>query len=475
MGKKNIILDLIILVLLVVGYHIYRVGCDRWIIGVSLVICSCELVSVIVAIPKYKIRPVIVFLLSFWIVNCQFYLDLFVGLLSADFFVFRDQRLINQGVLLSALAFTSFAIGYKAVVNYEPQDNTRSSYNHTVNNFLVVFQVLSFIWWLSTLTVADFTGESYSGSGAFDKGNSITGYAEVFFVTSQILSLSYFVKKEGKAKSILYFLSDIPVLVILTSGLYIIIRLMSGDRGGAIYTTLLYFFVYMYKTRKKIKVLPFVVAVMLGAVVVTSIGMTRNDKLDLSFRKRLLYSINNRNVIDEKAMSLSPFTSELATSVHCTHVALEQTELNGRPYMHGLFHLCYVIKFIPVAGNYITYNVLGLPSFMQSSSEYVTVASSGRFYNSGLGTSTIADDYLEFGYIGVIIGLFIIGIFFKKIDTCLLFADISKTPISMIVLVLVLCYGALYIPRGIFFMFLRDWFYAMAVYLIVNTLLVKKQ
>lgn len=474
MGKKSIILDLILLVLSIVGYYIYRRGCDMTIVGGSLLICAWELLSVIISVPKYKIRPVTIFLLSFWIVNCQFYLDLLLGLLSPDYYVFEDSILINQGAFLSAIAFTSFAIGYKITQNYEPKKNNYPSYQKSVNSFLVAFQVLSFVWWLSTLTAADFSGASYASSGAYDKGNSITGYAEVFFVTSQILSLSYFMKKDGGDKSFVKFLSDISWLVLVTSGLYIIVRLMSGDRGGAIYTAILYFFVYLYKTKRRVKLIPFAAVVVVGAVVVSSIGLTRLDSTDLSLKERLTYSVTNQDAT-ASAQSISPFTSELATSVHCTHVALDQIELRGRPYMHGMFHACYLLKFIPVLGNYITYNVLGLPSFMQSSSEYVTVASSGAYYHAGLGTSTIADEYLEFGFVGVIVGLFIIGLFFKKVDTCMFFSDIKKTPLGMIALVLVLSYGALYIPRGIFFMFLRNWFYAMVVYMIIKNLIGEKR
>lgn len=473
MGKKRILLDLAILALLLILYSVFRSGCDRWLIGLCLTVCAWEMVTIVIGFPKFRVRPVLIFLISFWIVNCQVYLDLLLGIVNSDLYVFGNSKLVNQGTMLSAIAFTAFAIGYKGTIDYEPKvKKTPSGYSTTINSFLVAFQLICFIWWLSSLTAADFSGVSYRNSGAYDKGNTLSGYAEVFFLTSQILSLSYYLKKENISNKFWSFISSVSWCVLATSGLYIAIRLMSGDRGGAIYTVFLFFFAYVYKTRKIVKLIPVLLAASLGAVIVTSIGLTRIDKIDLTFTERISYAVNNRDVIDS---SLSPFTRELANSVHSTHVALVQTEKHRQPYMYGLFHLCYVLKFIPFLGNHIVYNVLGVPRIYQSSSEYLTVAYSGQHYKSGIGTTTIADDYLEFGVVGVIVGLLVIGFVFKKVDTCLLLADITRTPMSMIILTLVMCYGSLYIPRGIFFMFLRNWFYAIVVYGLVKSIIPKSR
>lgn len=473
MGRKRIWFDLALLALLVILYTVFRSGCEKWLIGLCLVVCAWELVTIVIGFPKYKVRPVLILLISFWIVNCQVYLDLLLGIVNSDLYLFIDSKLVNQGALLSAIAFTAFALGYKGSSNYENKvKKSPSRYNTMINSFLVGFQLICFIWWVSSLTAADFSGSNYAESGAYNKGNTLSGYAEVFFVTSQILSLTYFLKKDNKSDTFWSFISNVSWIVLVTSGSYIVIRLMSGDRGGAIYTALLFFFAYVYKTRKKVKLIPVLIAVVLGSVVVTSIGLTRVDNYDLSFTERMSYSVNNRDLIDP---SLSPFTRELANSVFCTHVALNQTENLGQPYMQGLFHLCYVLKFIPFLGNHVIYNNLRIPRIYQSSSEYVTVAYSGQYYNSGLGTTTIADNYLEFGVVGVIIGLLVIGFVFKKVDACLLLADIKKTPVWMITFTLVMCYGSLYIPRGIFFMFLRNWFYAIVVYGIVKALALKRR
>lgn len=466
MWKRTILIDALLLALLIILYSVFKNGFSRTLVLGCLFVCIWEFVTVVLSIPEFKVRPVLVFLFSFWVVNCQLYLDLLVGLIDPEMYVFGDSCLINQGAILSAIAFTSFSVGYKGASDYTPKARSNSSFNHTTNLFLSAFQVLCFIWWVTTLTAADFSGESYASSGAYDSTNSISGYAEIFFTISQVLSLSYLLKRSG-SRDIKAFLRSIPLFVLLTSGLYIIIRLFSGDRGGAIYTVVLYLFAYLFNSRKRISLLPFVLVVFIGAIIMTSIGLTRLDKRDLSITEQLTYAYTNRDAIE--APSISPFTRELANSVHCTHIALEQIELQHNPFTLGLFHACYLIKYIPFLGNMVVNSLFHVPRNLQSSSEYVTIAFNGPFYTWGLGTTTIADNYLEFGLIGVIIALILIGVCFKKIDTCILFADVANTPVGMIVFCLVLCYGSLYIPRSAFMMMLRNWFYAMVVYSFVKS------
>ena len=472
MGKKTILIDLSLLALLILMYFIFKRGCDGWIISACLAVCLWSFISVVISIPQYKVRPVLFFLLSFWIVNCQLYLDLLAGMIPADFYAFSNEALINQGALLTAIAFMSFSVGYKLTSYYSTDQKELIPYHPTANVFLIIFQIICFVWWLTSLTPEDFTGSNYSESGAFDKVNTIAGYAEIFFITAQILCLSYYMKKPDNCNSFITFITRISGLVLITSLSYVVIRLFSGDRGGAIYTVTLYLFAYLFKVRKQIRLLPFVGVLIIGAVVMTSIGLTRTRNYDLSLSEKLTYAVENQDMIE--APSISPYTQELANSAHCTHIALEQIELVGQPYTKGLFHLCYVLKFIPFVGNYVVNEILHVPRILQSSSEFVTITFNGPYYTWGLGTTTIADNYLEFGLIGVIIGLFIIGFCFKKVDTCLLFSTRERAPMGMIILVLVMCYGSFYIPRSVFFMMLRNWFYAIVVYLFVKLLTTRK-
>ena len=453
----------ILLALEIVLFYSIQGEYSRFWVSVSIIICLLESIFIISSIRGALIRPITILVLSYFIVNCQLFLDLVLGLTTVDAGVFVSSNIINKGAVLSSICITSLAIGYIGSKNLRPRKQ-QDTYSSTVATILGVFFVLAFVYWLLGLTAADFNGENYLTSGSYD--NSTKGYREVLLQTFQLLALAYYCKKGDDINSLRGFLKTIPKSVLIVSFLYIVIRLMSGDRGPAIYTALLYLFVYTFKVKKTMAVTLAIPVLIVASIVLTSISISRVYGSQLSFFEKITYVFNDSDSM-ESYSSLSPFTLELANSVGCTQVVLDEIENHGHRYHYGITHFCYLVKFIPFLGSKIV-NILGIPSTVQSSSEFVTVTQWGRFYHSGMGTSTIADEYLEFGVIGVVLGLLIIGLVFKKVDSCLLYLDSSQVSVYLLLFVFAMCFGCLYIPRGIFIMFVRQWFYGACVYFMIR-------
>ena len=84
--------------------------------------------------------------------------------------VFVNPNLINKGVILSAIAFTSFSVGYHSTNKFIPCKRRRP-YNKALQKVFTCMQLCSFFIWFITLTPDDFSGESYLTSGEAGQGS----------------------------------------------------------------------------------------------------------------------------------------------------------------------------------------------------------------------------------------------------------------------------------------------------------------
>ncbi len=470
MKQKTSLGDVISVLVLIGGIFLYRIigsTLNRPLVFVCLVVCFFQAIRIIKSIDRAWIRPVTLLVLSYLIVNCQVYIDLLLGIVSPTDIIFVNPNTINKGVLLSAISFTALSIGYTKTSYYKSHDKC---YSVSISFYRIIqlLCVFFFFVWLFNLTRGEIAGDAYAGSGAYNSSNRY--YIEVLFQTSLILCLVCFSKRVNHVDSLVDYLRKLPIILLIISIGYIIIRLSSGDRGAAIYTVILYVFTYSFTSKKTLSIVIAIPFVIIAAIIITSIGLSRYSGSSLSMSEKITYAIDDESAFDARRPSFSPFTSELANSLSCTHVAIDDIENSQNTYHYGVFHVCYVIKFIPFLGTMLVNNILHIPTPYQSSGEYITISRYGVFYESGMGTTTIADDYLEFGLLGVIIGFLLIGFCFKKVDSCLLFSNNLHIPTPMLIFVYVMCFGCFYIPRGVFFMYIRMWLYAFVLYLVLSFL-----
>ena len=414
----------------------------------------------VIAYYNVTLRPSTFFVFAFFIINWQMYIDLLLGNTSVLNPVFISPNTINKGVILATLSLLSLSFAYN---NYHPHKErlTQHTYSSNLQTYFSVIQVVCFLYWMSSLSLDDFTGQSYLTSGSFD--NDKKGYQDILFNTSQIISLAYFLK--NKTNGYKELLLSIPKAVLYTSVLYTLIKLMSGDRGGAIWTIMLYFSTILYSTRKAPKVIYVLLVAFIGSFIMTSISFSRALGNQLSFFEKITYLVDNKQVFSDRYsdVTFSPATRELANSLMCTHIALDEVENNNAELHYGKFHFCYSLTMLPFVGSRII-KVLDINRLDKSSSEYVTVIHNGENYTSGLGTTMVADNYLEFGLISLIIAFMIVAMILKLADHYFVYMDNSETPAWIIILILsVSCY-AISMPRGYFMFYMKFYFYALALY-----------
>lgn len=446
---------------------------------INLIACIVvAIINIIFVFSFYKsflIRPSTLVLFGILIVNFQCFIDLALGLIDENSNVFMNSNVINKGVLLSTIAVTMLTLGYyntNGIIQTKTKQkkHTTQNNNKQIMNFFIVVQIVCFINWLVHLTADDFSGLSYIGSGSYNVSKK--EYNDVLFITSQITLLTYFVKSYSGANKVKDFFLNIPKIVVATSLIYVIIKLMSGDRGGAIYTLLLYFSTFIIVIKRSPRLIFVVPLVLLGALVMTSIRFGRLQGDQISFKEKATYVIVNADEI-ELTESFSPLTRELAGSLGCQQVVLDQFENKGGQTNKGLAHFCYVIQTLPFIGNAITIKLLNIPSVRRSSSEYITITHSGRFYSAGMGTSLVADEYFDFGLLGVLVAFLLFGILLKKADCYFININANDIPVWVLLAILTVCCYSISIPRGYFLYYFKYYFYSIVYYALVKNVLFK--
>ena len=312
--------------------------------------------------------------------------------------------------------------------------------------FLALFIVFFFLFILNIDLEKFLSGAIYQGSGAYDnKIDSSTTY-ETLFSYLLIINLAIFVKKtEGKMMSIIDFLKTIPIIFIVLCVIYLLLRMLSGDRGPLFYNLLAFFYAIVFVTKVRIKFIFVIFLIFSSAFFISLLNTVRNsvDK-NRTFTERLINSYEKENKATEK--SVLPVTKELSRSVYCPFVITSGINNKKFEYGYGKYSLWEILTGIPGASS--LYSHLGVNLKNMLSSELITKDYNGTYYRTGLGTTAISNFYLDFGFLGVIIGFLIMGIFFGKMDEYIWKNGNKSVPV--IIGVLKICSVSIYIGRSSF-------------------------
>lgn len=445
---------------------------NRTICIISMLICFYQSVITISRFKDSIVRPVLIFIIGFLITNCQCYIDLILNNITENYWAFISSNTINKGALLTAISLTAFSISYfgcnvgKTKI-YCVEEDKQSKGDLKIFAYL---QLLAFMWWLVTLPQGFITGQFYLSSGAHDADT--TSYPIMLFKIAQFASLTSFIKSNPKITNFIEYVRAIPKIVLVTSFLFMAILIMAGDRGGAIYTLVLYSFCYIFITKYKPRIIIIIPVILLSAFLMTSVKYGRQFGNEKTFTEKITYLYQNQEVLEDVGASFSPYTAELANSVSCTHVAINDIQNKGKSFHFGAFHICYVLQTIPFLGSIII-DSLNIPTINRSSSLYITTSFYGKDFTSGLGTSLIADYYLEFGVLGILLEFLILGYVFSKIDIYFNKYPSNIVPWWIIILILYFSATSISIPRGYIFATVRTIVYLFLYYFIIRNIIVK--
>lgn len=355
-----------------------------------------------------------------------------------------NDNFINKGTALAQVLSSSFILGASStMLKLRRFNNEMNQIQYYTYQPIIILSSILFIIFLITV------------GNDFLSGNFI-GQTSISFYILRILTSTIFLG------SILYFktyhLSDKKNLFIVLSASFILLFFLIGDRGPGIYLTILILGLYSFYIKripKYLLILLFITGVFsmhligLGRTtdaeeaegLILNRGLTEfEENLDSIWYLEILrgFVVNNRNL----------------------YVALEYVENEGLNY--GETMVTSALGIIPFAQS--TVETVFNQRFI-TSARFFTELTFGRFPPYGLGTNLIADIYIAFGILGVVLLPFFAGYYIQ-----ILMINIKRNPnnYNEIIYFTLLAYSV-YLPRTHFLMPL-----SFIVYSIVTFIIFKK-
>ena len=386
------------------------------------------------------------FLVSFICVHFQRFIDLLVfkdNIYRAE--IYSNHYVTLRSAALCFMGYTSLLLGYtlKGQVYKEKEKQKTinfSPFSVQMFNLIYAFVVILFLYFNARNYL---TGTYSQEMMELTKGTMST--FSVIFLNCSMCSITILVGIKHRLNnfdlSFSKYVKSFSPIYYICSGIYLFFCLVLGDRGPIISFLLIFYFGYVLATRKKISIISSMIVLMIASIFLNFIGLSRNNQEGGTFTQY------GNEIMD--IQSISPLTSELASSNRTIIYAVESTP-NKYPYRYGLFTYNNIMSIIPFSQSIkklfgVNPN-LSLP--YAHSSQFLTWYEQGPNQTSGVGSSTIADIYLDFGPFGCVVVLFLLGLLFRNLDSLLF----SSNPQSLSLLSCIACCvffsQAIYLPRA---------------------------
>ncbi|MCO5279271.1 MAG: oligosaccharide repeat unit polymerase [Saprospiraceae bacterium] len=363
---------------------------------------------------KNWIRIDSLFLVGFYVVHFQFPIMISIsGIFDSDMHkILGSNYHINFGVWLSLIGILFWLLGYSLFYKSKRRIFTRDTiftYYYQYKK-LLYFTVILFVLFLITAGHDFLSGGIYKGTGSSLSGDGAAPYIQsLFSICIIVLTTSVFLNNKGKYSggSLLKWFYKLDRWYLVLVFMYLYIFLMIGDRGGpiALISTII---ILMGELIKPLKLWFSILILFIGAMIMTLIGLGRIDKSGNSIISSGYTNLQEENQYPSYYIP----TFELAKSNRIVFYSLE-TVPEQHDYFYGKLWISRLLSPIPFLQTFYL-QLTNEKKYNINSEDYITYLYLGENSISGEGTSIIADIYLNFGLLGVIICMFFIGVFLKK-------------------------------------------------------------
>ena len=405
--------------------------------------------------------------LGLLIVNFQYYLDYVLGNVSdTNTFIFVNPTIVVKTLVLSFIGLLLFFVGYLSY-NEKKRYITRKEtiFNTKYLEWLVfVFLVLYF----STINISYIMG----GYNRVDKGIGVA-YIElllnVFIIAVIIQKARNLILIGHRGIGLKDYISNLGIIINGSLFLYLFAVILSGDRGPFIIMSLIVFAGYLFVTKRKIKKRYGLLLLLVGASLITLLGIARNFDSDFSFTEKVQMALQESPHNTKE--SFLPQTKELAGSVKATHHAVDFVP-QQHDFLWGRFQFQQLITIVPFFSIFKSLIFEDVSEKYSSSATYVTWIFQGDYPTYGNGTSVIADFYFDFGLLGVVVGMFMFGYCIRIAEIKMYSNELPE--LFATVFFMVYIGTALYISRSSFLFELKTvvWVY---VVLLINKYVFNKK
>lgn len=249
-------------------------------------------------------------------------------------------------------------------------------------------------------------------------------------------------------------------LFLLISLLFISYVLIGGDRGPVLAVLLILGSSWLLMNKGKISkynIAVIVISIVMITSTFQSISVLRGNESGTAFKLDDIETYTN----------LEEDNHMLGSSQFCTCLAIQGIDSGSLSHSFGLYFITALIQSVPYLGSKLL-NSVGLEIYNGGSAQLITEYYYGRFPSSGLGTTYLADIYIEFGLIGIIIISFLFGYFIKYIENLAQNRSLLSFPKFCFVMFFV---GySVYTGRATIYTFLVYYIHAMFFYYMVSFL-----
>ncbi|MDE6268446.1 MAG: oligosaccharide repeat unit polymerase [Muribaculaceae bacterium] len=361
------------------------------------------------------------FLISYFFVS--FFYPTFIYPVNPEiFWMFQyhtDEAIISKASALSLVGIIAYMYGsityhgnIKIVKLNEYSKNIKT-------NGLFITSVISFIIYI-LLGGYSALKNTYS-SGERDEGGLYTYFSIIVYVCIFCMITIWFMNSYRISKKKLQ-MNCFPVIQIAYIIIYIFFLICAGSRGKVLNIILLTFglYSYLYKPFSFRKV-----------IVLCAIGMVGMFSI-MIYRSGGVFSFG----------SLAEIAMDLIINNHNTYESMTIVDTSGLSY--GRSMLSYILGIIPFFQG-LFFGVTGIDPDTANSAMIITQSTLGTTDGTGTGTTIIADIYLAFGSIGVILFMGTLGRVVRKL---LIYA---KNNIYYLLIYGVLTGMSVYLARAEFF------------------------
>lgn len=402
------------------------------------------------------------FLVSFLICSFQIAVDFILDLNTENFYsVFFNEKVTLKCLTLSLVGFNAFILGYKFIpLCWKKNRIYERSFNNKIYKIFVIITYLFFFLFLTNVG-GEYLSGVYQGNANW---GTFSGWFYMFFEVSLICSFAYKIYNDkGKVETFIGYLKYLgkPIVAILLG--FTFMNIYIGERGAVLSFLLILLYGYQLISVKKISILRFLLLGILLVGLLNVMKIIRVTDVENKDDSRLELLKEHENT-----SSISPYTVELSSSILPLVVATTYIP-EYEDYKYGLFQLNQImISFPGFFGLY--FNLLGFDTTndvnMFDSASYLTDKYLGKDAGWGIGSNCIADFYLDFGLIGVILGMFLWGNYVRKIDS-LDYKTLNGISIYSFVFRLIFFSSALYLPRSTILFPIKQCIYASLIMFII--------
>jgi hypothetical protein len=373
------------------------------------------------------ISPSILIIFSYIIVHFQMFFYLVLGLEFKNYFfdfIWASETVINKSASISIIGLLSFQLAYlksnKIPVFIQKSSNFVDFYLKKKSSvFLIFFTYLFYILF--------FLSDSAYRNGSYIKEGGISDYFFLLFnvfltacISIKLFHFNYVFLKVTKT-GYLYKLG-LPIMFI--SAWHILFSLYIGDRGPAISYSILISSIFLFKYYH-IGFKKFFIIVLVGSFALTLIGQARRLQNNGNMFDKLSSASKNDDSgskFDGQNVPLLQ-TLELALSIRCLNHAIYNVP-NNFNYGFGYYQILQTVSTVP-AGGRVFMQLMNKDENYKGTPNFISYLIQGDKPIYGDGTTPAADFYLDFGLIGVMIGLYLFGFFVKKGENAMFYGTNS--------------------------------------------------